>query len=182
MTEDIKILYSEDQLRTRVRELAHQICNDYQGKKPVLVGILKGSVVFLSDLLRELHRCGLTDVEVDFMTVSSYGSSKEYQGSKIIQDVSLDVTEKDLLIVEDIIDTGHTLSFITKHLSSKHPASVSIVTMLDKKERREAEVPVSYIGFPLKGSPWVEGYGLDGGKYGRGRPDVVEKISHNEDE
>lgn len=175
MDETVAILYSEDQLKTRVSELARQICKDYQGKTPVLVGILKGSVVFLSDLLRELHKEGLTDVEVDFMTVSSYGTSKEYQGSKIIQDVSLDIKDKDVLIVEDIIDSGHTLAFITKHLKEKHPASLSIVTMLDKKERREAEVPVSYIGFTIKGSPWVEGYGLDGGKYGRGRPDVVEK-------
>lgn len=171
-----QILFSEVQIKKRVSELAVHIANDYKGKNPVLVGILKGSVVFLSDLLRELYKNGLTDVEIDFMTVSSYGSGTQYSGeSKIISDISLDISGRNVLVIEDIIDTGHTLTFVLDHLKSKKPSSLKLATMLDKKEKREAHVTVDYIGFEITGTPWVEGYGLDGGKYGRGRPDIVEK-------
>jgi len=172
-----RLLYSHDKIQKRVKEIAVEICKDYQGKKPILVGILKGSFVFLADLLRELYACGLKDVEVDFLTISSYGHGTEYSGSStLLSEMTLDVKGKDVLLVEDIIDTGYTLRFVKEYLKEKHPASVKIVTILDKKERREVDVPVEYVGFTLKGSPWVEGYGLDGGKYGRGRSDVVEKI------
>lgn len=173
---DTRTLYSEVQIQARVEEIASEIARDYKGKKPILLGILKGSFVFLSDLLRALHKKGLVDVEVDFMTVSSYGSGTEYSGqSNIISDASLELKGRDVIVVEDIIDTGHTLAFVLKHLEMKRPASLRLATILDKKEKREVEIPVDYIGFTIKGKPWVEGYGLDGGQYGRGRPEIVEK-------
>ena len=154
--------------------MARLIRADYPGKNPVLLSVLKGSFIFLADLLRELYVLGLTDVEVDFMTVSSYGKGKEHQGSKVVGDITLDLNGKDVIVIEDIVDTGNTLAFIKDHLSAKNPASVTIATLLDKKEKREVEIDVKYIGFAISGTPWVEGYGLDGGLYGRGRPDIVE--------
>lgn len=167
------LLYSESDIQKRISELAEEIASDYKDKDVVLVGILKGSFVFLADLQRELYRKGLVDTEVDFMTVSSYGKSKEHQGSVILQDISLDLMGKEVLIVDDIVDTGHTLTFVKSHLFNKSPRSFNIVTLLDKKEKREVEIDVKYIGFSLDGSPWVEGYGLDGGLFGRGRPEIV---------
>jgi hypoxanthine phosphoribosyltransferase len=107
------------------------------------------------------------------MTISSYGKSQEYLGSVILQDTSLDLSGKDILIVDDIVDTGRTLTFVKSNLLKKNPKSFNILTLLDKKEKREVEIDVKYVGFVLDGSPWVEGYGLDGGKYGRGRPEIV---------
>lgn len=153
--------------------MAEVISRDYQSKNLVLIGILKGSFIFLADLTRALYQNGLTDIEVDFMTVSSYGKEKTYQGTVIVQDASLDLRGKDVLIVDDIVDTGHTLNFVKNHLLKKDPKSFNIVTLLDKKERREIDIAVKYTGFLLSGEPWVEGYGLDGGLYGRGRPDIV---------
>lgn len=176
-TQEVRILYSESQIQKKIAELAQIIKNDYQDTKPVLIGILKGSVVVLADLLRALYKEGLTDVEIDFMTVSSYGHGKEYSGSsKIISDIARDIAGRDVIIIEDIVDTGHTLRFVQNHLLAKKPKSLKILAFLDKVEKREAEISVDYIGFTLSGTPWVEGYGLDGGKYGRGRPDIAEKI------
>ena len=110
------------------------------------------------------------------MTVSSYGSGTTYSGSStIVHDISRDIAGRDVLIVEDIIDTGHTLKFVKEHLLIKNPASLKILAFLDKIEKREANIDVEYIGFTLKGTPWIEGYGLDGGEFGRGRPDIAEK-------
>ena len=171
------ILFTEQQIQQKVQELAREMSKEYRGKKPVLIGILKGSVVIMADLLRALYKEGITDIEIDFMTVSSYGKAKEYSGtSTILSDVAKDIQGRDIIIVEDIIDTGHTLKFIKKYLLEKNPASLKIVAFLDKKAKREVDVDVDYTGFTLSGTPWVEGYGLDGGEYGRGRPDIAEKV------
>lgn len=173
-----KILYTEEQIQERLQELARQIASDYKGKNPILVGILNGSYITMADLTRALYKEGLTDLEVDFLSVSSYGAGTQYSGSStVISDMRKDISGRDVLIVEDIIDTGHTLKFIRDYLTQKNPSSLKIFTMLDKKEKREAEVLVDYIGFTLQGKPWVEGYGLDGGEYGRGRSDIAEKVN-----
>ena len=173
-----KILYTAEQIRTRVQELAQQIAQDYKGKNPVLIGILNGSYIAMADLTRALYKEGLKDVGVDFLSVSSYGSGTEYSGtSTVTGDIRKEISGRDVLVVEDIIDTGHTLKFIKEYLEKKNPSSLKIFAVLDKKEKRETEVPVDYIGFTITGTPWVEGYGLDGGEYGRGRSDIAEKIT-----
>lgn len=173
-----KTLYTEEQIKKRLEELAKEIAHDYKGKNPILVGILNGSYITMADLTRALYKEGLTDLEIDFLSVSSYGSGTTYSGtSTVTSDLRKDIAGKDVLIVEDIIDTGHTLKFIRDNLLKKNPASLKIFAMLDKKEKRETEVPVDYIGFTLIGTPWIEGYGLDGGEFGRGRADIAEKLN-----
>lgn len=173
-----RILYTKDQIATRLKEIAHQIAEDYKEKNPILIGILNGAYVVMADLTRALYDEGLTDVEVDFFSVSSYGKGTEYSGkSTIRKDIGKNIAGRDVLIVEDIIDTGHTLKFIKEYLEEMNPSSVKIFAFLDKKEKREVEVQVDYVGFTLSGKPWVEGYGLDGGEYGRGRSDIAEKIT-----
>ncbi len=177
MQDNIKIIYTKNDVQKRVTELAEEITRDYKGKSPVLIGILNGAFIIMADLLRALYEKGLTDVEVGFMAVSSYGTGTQYSGeTKVVQDIKKEVKGKDVLIVEDIVDTGHTLTFIKKYLEGKNPSSLKILAFLDKKEKREVEVPVDYIGFTLHGTPWIEGYGLDGGEFGRGRPEIAEKI------
>lgn len=172
-----RILFSEQDIHTRIEALAKEISKDYRGKKPVLVGILKGSFVFLADLLRALHKEGVTDIEVDFMTISSYGDKTEHSGdSKVRHSITLDVLDKDILLVEDIIDTGYTVTKALEFLKNLKPASVKIVTLLDKPVKRKVELTPDFIGFSLKQAPWVEGYGLDSGEVGRGRADIIEKI------
>ncbi|MBR6114833.1 MAG: hypoxanthine phosphoribosyltransferase [Oscillospiraceae bacterium] len=151
------ILYSEEDIRRRVRELGAEISRDYAGREPLFVGVLKGCFMFMADLMREVTiPCG-----VDFMVVSSYGSSTKTSGAvEIIKDLSQDVTGRDLIIVEDILDTGVTLNYLTGYLKNRHPASVSIVTLLDKPERRRADVQAKYIGYVVP-DEFVVGYGLD---------------------
>ncbi len=172
-----RILYPKAQVAKRISELAEQIARDYKDKNPLLIGILNGTVIFMSDLLRALYRSGL-DAEIDFLSVSSYTHGNTYSGSsKVIADIRTDISDRHVLIVEDIIDTGHTLQFIRTHLLSKHPLSLKIVTLLDKVKKREVNVPVDYIGFTMKSSAWVIGYGFDTDGFGRGRADIEEKIT-----
>lgn len=172
----MKTLYSTTDIEKRVLELADTITSDYRGKKPVFIGVLKGSFILLADLLRAVYTKGLTEVAVDFLTVSSYGLGTESNRKPTVtHDVTTDIAGKDLLIVEDIVDTGYTLQFVQQLLKERGPHSLKTLAFLDKIERREIEVPVEYIGFRLVGTPWVEGYGLDGGAFGRGRPEIVAK-------
>ena len=158
MREDMEcILLTEEQISQRVRELGEQISRDFEGREPLFVGVLKGCFVFMSDLVREVSlRCG-----VDFMVVSSYGASTKTTGAvEIIKDLSQDIQGRDVIIVEDILDTGVTLSYLTKYLRGREPASLSIVTLLDKPDRRRSEVVADYIGFTVPDA-FVVGYGLD---------------------
>lgn len=174
-----KVLYSEEQIRKRVRELAAQIAKDYQEKPLVIIGVLKGSFMLVADLLRALYEKGLSDVTVDFMTVASYGSSTESSRSpRITHDSTIAITDKNVLLVDDIFDTGHTLKFTQDTLLAKRPTSLKTLVLLTKPSRKEVEVSVDYIGFELQGSPWVEGYGLDSSEFGRGRPEIVEKVTN----
>ena len=145
-----------------------EISRDYRGKVPVLVGILKGSVVFLSDLVRALD----VEVEVDFISVSSYGQGTVSSGTvRMIKDLDLDVSGRHVLVVEDIVDSGLSLEYIRKNLRSRQPASLEIAALLDKRERRTRPVDVRYVGFTVP-DEFVVGYGLDYRERYRGVPEV----------
>lgn len=158
MREDIlKTLVSEQELHNKVTELGAQISRDYEGKQLLLVSVLKGSVVFMADLMRAIT----IPARIDFMSVSSYGSGTRSLGVvKIIKDLDLNIEGYDLLIVEDILDSGNTLSYLKENLNSRGPKSIRICTLLDKPERRTADVKADYVGFQVP-DEFVVGYGLD---------------------
>lgn len=150
-------LLSEQMIQTRVRELASEIRRDYEGKKPLLIGILKGSFVFLSDLIRELNM----DLEVDFMATSSYGDATTSSGVvALTKDLDVAIEGRDVIIVEDIVDTGLTLSYLCRTLDQRLPSSLAVCALLDKSARRETEVQVDYCGFDIEDG-FVVGYGID---------------------
>lgn len=152
-----RVLISQEELAQKVREMAEQINADYAGQKLLLVSVLKGSVMFAVDLMREIK----VPCEIDFMDVSSYGSGVKSSGVvKILKDLDDSVEGKNILIVEDIIDSGLTLSYLKELLLSRNPASVRICTILNKPERRRTEIDVDYIGFDIP-DEFVVGYGLD---------------------
>lgn len=158
MKNDIeRVLVSEEELKAKVQELGAQITRDYQGKNLLMVSVLKGSVIFMADLMRAVD----LPCTIDFMCVSSYGSGTKTSGVvKIIKDLDIDLHGKDLLIVEDILDSGKTLHYITKMLSDRGTASIRIATLLDKPERRVAPLTPDYSGFVIP-DKFVVGYGLD---------------------
>ncbi|MGN1001379.1 MAG: hypoxanthine phosphoribosyltransferase [Oscillospiraceae bacterium] len=158
MKEDIlEVLLTGEQIQARVRELGRQITRDYEGKRPVFLGILKGSYVFMADLLKNVDLY----CEMDFMAVSSYGSGTSSTGAvKITKDLSRDIEGRDVIIVEDILDSGVTLSYLKGYLANRNPASVRIVTLLDKPARRKADIQADYFGFDVP-NEFVVGYGLD---------------------
>ncbi len=152
-----KVLITVDEINNKVKELGEQISKDYQNKDLLVVGILKGSVVFLSDLVRNISQPLL----IDFMDVSSYGASTHTSGVvRILKDLETDLVGKDVLIVEDIVDTGLTLSYLKENLLSRNPASLKICSFLDKPERRKADIMPDYCGFEIP-DEFVVGYGLD---------------------
>ncbi|MBI2442784.1 MAG: hypoxanthine phosphoribosyltransferase [Candidatus Levybacteria bacterium] len=135
-----KILYTREQIVRRISELAKEIASDYKGEKVVMIGILKGSFVFFADLIRELYWVGLTDVVVDFMTISAYGAGTTHSGqTHVLADITRDILDKHVIVVEDIVDSGHTLTFVKKYLLAKKPKSLKFAVFLDKIERREVE-------------------------------------------
>lgn len=163
------ILVTEDQIEGKVKELGKKITEDYKGKDLILVGILKGAVIFLSDLARSIKM----PIGIDFMAVSSYGRSSTSTGEvRIIKDLDFSVENKDVLIVEDIIDTGYTLAYLTDNLRKRGASSVKVCTLLDKPERRKVDVPVDYLGFAIP-DEFVVGYGLDYSEIGRNLPYVA---------
>ena len=152
------VLIDETTLQDRIKALGAQISVDYAGKDLLLLGILKGSVLFLADLMR-----GLTiPHEIDFLAISSYGREVRQSTGvvRLVKDLDEPIENRDVLIVEDIIDSGHTLNYITRNLITRGPASLRICTLLDKVERREVDIPVDYVGFPIP-DRFVFGYGLD---------------------
>ena len=151
------VLITEDQIAAKVEELAKQISADYADRDVLLVGVLKGAVMFMSDLARALSR----PVELEFMAVSSYGSSTTTSGVvRILKDLDQSIAGKHVLVVEDIIDSGLTLSWLLKNLSSRDPASLQVVTLLRKPDAVRVDVPVNYVGFDIP-NDFVVGYGLD---------------------
>ncbi|MBE6082244.1 MULTISPECIES: hypoxanthine phosphoribosyltransferase [Tissierellales] len=152
-----EVLVTEDQIKKRVGELGKEITGEYKGKNLVLIGILKGAVIFMSDLVRSID----LPISMDFMAVSSYGNSSKSSGVvKINKDLDCSVEGKDIIIVEDIIDTGLTLKYLYENLKKRGAESVEICTLLDKPERRKVDVPVKYRGFVIP-DEFVVGYGLD---------------------
>ena len=158
MHDDIKtVLVSEEQLKAKVAQLGAQISKDYEGKNLLLVSVLKGAVVFMTDLMRHIT----VPCSIDFMVVSSYGSGVKTSGVvKIVKDLDADLAGKDLLIVEDILDTGMTLHYLKQLLQDRNPNSIRIATLLDKPERRRAAVRADYVGYQVP-DEFVVGYGLD---------------------
>lgn len=164
-----KVLVSEEDIRKKVEELGKKISEDYKDKNLLLVGILKGAVIFMSDLARSID----IPVKLDFMAVSSYGKSSVSTGEvRIIKDLDYSVENKDILIIEDIIDTGYTLSYLTDNLIKRGANSVKVCTLLNKPERRKVDVPVDYLGFDIP-DEFVVGYGLDYAEEGRNLPYVA---------
>lgn len=152
-----KILISESAIKQRVEELGAAISRDYEGKRPILINILKGGIIFLSDLMRQLT----VEHEIDFMSVSSYDGTTESSGAvRILADLSINIESKDVIIVEDIVDTGLTLDYIRHILLARRPKTLRICTLLDKKAPRRIKVPIDYVGFEIP-NEFVIGYGLD---------------------
>jgi hypoxanthine phosphoribosyltransferase len=157
MSPQPKVLITQDEIKRAVARLAAEIRRDYQGKKPLLIGILKGSFVFLADLIREL---GLP-VEVDFVKVSSYGSGTETSGKvKVVQGLKTPIKDSDVLVVEDIVDTGLTVSFLLDYLRKRKPASLKLCTLTDKPSRHQVPVTIDYLGFTVP-DKFIVGYGID---------------------
>lgn len=154
----MKVLYSEETLRNRVRELGEQITRDYDGRELVLVGVLKGSVPFMADLARSID----LPLTMDFLGLSSYGDGTETSGVvRFTSDLSQSVEGKHLLIVEDVVDSGLTMKFLLENLATRRPASVRLCSLLHKPARSRVQIPIDYLGFTLEGDPFVVGYGLD---------------------
>jgi hypoxanthine phosphoribosyltransferase len=164
----MKVLISKQRITKKVQELAARISRDYKGKKLVLVGILKGSFVFLSDLIRQMS----IPLEIDFIQVSSYGASRVSSGViKIKKDIDLPIVDKHVLLVEDIIDFGYTLDYLIKFLTHKKPKSVKVCVLLDKPSRRKVKVPIAYKGFTVP-DEFIVGYGLDYAEKHRNLPEI----------
>jgi hypoxanthine phosphoribosyltransferase len=152
-----EILIEEQALQGRIAELGVEISADYAGRDLLLVGVLKGAVFFMADLMRELT----VPCEIDFMAISSYGAATDSSGVvRILKDLDINVAGRDVLVVEDIIDSGLTLSYLIRNLRARKPASLEVVTLLTKPERREIDVSVRYVGFEIP-NRFVIGYGLD---------------------
>jgi hypoxanthine phosphoribosyltransferase len=152
-----RILVQQDELAHRVRALAAEISRDYAGREPLLVCVLKGAVFFLSDLMRSLE----VPCQVDFMAVASYGSQTETSGVvRILKDLEAPISGRDVVIVEDIVDSGLTLQYLLRALRAREPASLEVCALLTKPERRKVDLPIRYVGFEIP-NRFVVGYGLD---------------------
>jgi hypoxanthine phosphoribosyltransferase len=152
-----EILIEEEALRNRIRELGEEISADYAGRDLLLIGVLKGAVFFMADLMR----CLTVACEVDFMAISSYGASTDSSGVvRILKDLDINIEGRDVLVVEDIIDSGLTLSYLIRNLEAREPASLEVCALLTKPARREIDVSVRYVGFEIP-NRFVIGYGLD---------------------
>lgn len=164
-----KILIDETSLKARIGALSAEISRDYEGRDLLLVGVLKGAVFFMADLMRGLD----VPCEIDFMAISSYGAATDSSGVvRILKDLDINISGRDVLVVEDIIDSGLTLSYLMRSLRARKPATLEICALLTKPERREVEVPVRYVGFEIP-NEFVIGYGLDFAERYRNLPYVA---------
>ena len=164
------VVVGPEELKQRVRELASEVSRDYADKDVLLLGILKGAVFFLTDLMRELA----IETEVDFMAISSYGSATESSGVvRILKDLDQPIEDRHVLIVEDIVDSGLTLRYLLGNLGGRNPASLEVCALLSKREARVVDVPVRYVGFEIPNA-FVIGYGLDYDERYRALPYVAE--------
>jgi hypoxanthine phosphoribosyltransferase len=164
-----EILIDEASRRQRIEELGEEISADYEGRDVLLVGVLKGAVFFMADLMRQLS----LPCEIDFMAISSYGEGTDSSGVvRILKDLDSNITGRHVLVLEDIIDTGLTLSYLMRNLGAREPASLEVCALLVKHGRREADVPVKYVGFEIP-NQFVVGYGLDFAERYRNLPHVA---------
>lgn len=153
----LRVLIDTASLHRRVEQLAAQLDRDYAGEKPVLVGLLKGSFVFLADVIRRLT----IEFEIDFMSTAGYGNLTEHSGAvRLLKDLSVNISGRSVIIVEDIVDSGLTIDYIRRMLLARQPADLAIMALLNKQTRREVDVPIEYIGFEIEDA-FVVGYGLD---------------------
>lgn len=160
-----EVLFSREEIARRVREIGEQISNDYRngsaadksGRPPVLICVLHGALVFLADLVREIP----TEIEYDFICVSSYGNGTSPGAVRLIKDLERPIEGRDVLIVEDIVDTGYTIDYLRRGFNARNPASIRICSLIDKVPRREAPVNVDYAGFTLEDDAFIVGYGMD---------------------
>jgi hypoxanthine phosphoribosyltransferase len=152
-----RVLITEDEIRARVVELGQELSRDYAGDNPVIVGVLKGALIFMADLIRAMS----IDVTTDFIALSSYGAGSRSTGVvKLASDLSIPIDDRRVVLVEDIIDTGRTVTYLRRNLETRHPKSVRLCALLDKIERREVDVDIEYLGFTIP-NLFVVGYGLD---------------------
>jgi hypoxanthine phosphoribosyltransferase len=162
-------LVAEEDLQRRVGELGAEISRDYEGRDLLMIGVLKGAIPFLADLMRELT----VECEVDFMAVSSYGSATDSSGVvRILKDLDASIEDRDVLLVEDIIDSGLTLHYLLKNLRARNPASLEVCALLTKPERRRVDLPIRYVGFEIP-NRFAIGYGLDHAQRYRNLPYVA---------
>ena len=169
------VLVETGELQRRVAELGAEISRDYEGRDLIMVGVLKGAVLFIADLMRELT----VPCEIDFMAVSSYGSSTDSSGVvRILKDLDAPISERDVLIVEDIIDSGLTLHYLMKNLKARSPRSLEVCALLTKPERRRVDTPIKYVGFEIP-NRFAIGYGLDHGQRYRNLPYVAALTDQN---
>ncbi len=173
-----RVLYSQDEIASRVAALGAQITHDYthngysrdpQGRPLKLVCVLRGAMVFLADLIRQIS----TDVEYDFIYVSSYGNGTSPGAVRLVKDLDLPIYQRDVLIVEDIIDTGHTLDYLRRGFAVRDPASIRVCTLVDKRVRREVPVEIDYSGFVMDKNEFIVGYGMDYGELYRNLPYIA---------
>jgi hypoxanthine phosphoribosyltransferase len=163
-----KVLYPKEVIEKRVNELAEEISRDYEGKELIVIGILKGAFIFMADLIR----CLSIPCRVDFVRLASYGSGASSSGKVIMtKDIETSIKDKDILIVEDIVDTGFTLSFLVDWLKERSPHTIRVCTLIDKKKRRKAPFEADYVGFVIDDG-FVVGYGLDFDENARFLPDI----------
>jgi len=168
ITSQPKILVTSDEIGRAVARLAGEIKSDYEGKQPLLIGVLKGSFVFMADLIRQLD----LPLEVDFVILSSYGAAREPSRKvRVVKGLRAAIKGRDVLVIEDIVDTGNTISFLLDYLRKKGPASLKLCSLTDKPSRRMAPVPIDYLGFVLP-DKFVVGYGLDWNEKFRYLPDI----------
>jgi len=164
----LKVLITREEIKNTVAKLANEIKEDYRGKHPLLIGVLKGSFVFMADLIRQLD----LPVEIDFIRLYSYGADMKSSGKvKVVQRLKTPVKGRDVLVIEDIVDTGLTLSFLLNYLRREKPASLKVCALTDKPSRRKAPVSIEYLGFTLP-DKFIVGYGLDLDQKFRNLPDI----------
>lgn len=164
-----KVLISREQIKTTVADLAKKIRKDYKDKEPLLIGVLKGSSIFFADLIREIDM----PLQIEFVRLASYGAGKESAGKvRILHGLRTPIKGKDVLIVEDIVDTGLTITALEKYLRKKNPASIKVCSLLDKPSRRKVDVKIDYLGFTIP-DKFVVGYGIDWNEQFRYLPDIA---------
>lgn len=162
------ILISRQEIKKTIAKLAKQLRKDYEGKNPVIISVLKGSAVFFADLIRELN----IPLQIEFVQVSSYGSGTESSGKiKVIQRLRTSIKDRHVLVIEDIVDTGNTLSYLLKYLARKKPASLKLCALTDKPSRRKVPVKIDYLGFTVP-DKFIVGYGIDFNEEYRYLPDI----------